>query len=103
MKEHIDLFDRSSMNIREVIEKGIRSKTLRENTAFSEAVKDIYWKLTLAEDKVMADFSIDGRKASEEIKRIANMRAVLADLVLILDGNILEGENAQHEQENIDE
>ena len=91
------------MNIQEVMDKGIRSKALRENIAFSEAVKDTYWKLTLAEDKVMADFSIDGRKASEEIKRIANMRAVLVDLVLTLDGNILAGENAQYNKENINE
>ena len=100
MKEHIDVFDRSAMNIQDVIDKGLRSKALRENPVFSEGVKDTYWKLTLAEDKVMADFTVDGRKASEEIKRIANMRAVLVDLILTLDGNIQEGENAQYSKEN---
>ncbi len=99
MKDKIDLFDRSGMHVQDVIDRGFKSKTLRENDVFAEAVKDVYWKLTLAEDKVMADFSIDGRKASEEVKRIAYMRASLADLILILDGNIQEGENEQYKGE----
>ena len=94
MKDFIDLFDRSNVSVQEVIDRGYNSRTLRDNPIFSDAVKDVYWKLTLAEDKVMADMTIDGRKAAEESKRIAKMRALLADIVLTLDGNILEGENA---------
>ena len=48
----------------------------------------------------MADMTIDGRKAAEESKRCAKMRALLTDIVLTLDGNILEGENAALELEN---
>ena len=96
MKNYIDLFDRSTKSVQEIIDQGYRSSTLRSNPIFSDAVKDVYWKLTLAEDKVMADMTIDGRKAAEESKRIAKMRALLADIVLTLDGNILEGENAAY-------
>ena len=100
-KDYIDAFDGDNANIQEVIDKGIRSKTLRENQAFSEAVREVYWKLTLAEDKVTADMSMDGRKAAEESKRIAKMRALLTDIVLTIDGNILEGENASFNKENL--
>lgn len=99
MKDYIDAFDGDKANVQEVITKGIRSKALRENPAFSEAVRDVYWKLTLAEDSVVADMTIDGRKAAEESKRCAKLRALLTDIVLILDGNILAGENAAYEME----
>ena len=100
-KDYIDAFDGNKEDIQEVINKGVRSKALRENPAFSEAVREVYWKLTLAEDKVTADFSIDGRKAAEESKRIAKMRALLTDIVLTIDGNILAGENASFNKETI--
>ena len=51
----------------------------------------------------MADMTLDGRKASEESKRCAKMRALLVDIVLTLDGAILEGENAVYEKENLNE
>ena len=86
-----------------MIDSGYRSKTLRQNVAFTEAVRNVYWKLTLAEDNVMADMTLDGRKASEESKRCAKMRALLVDIVLTLDGAILEGENAVYEKENLNE
>lgn len=100
MKERIGIFDDKDRNLQDIIDSGYTSKTLRENPAFSQAVKDVYWKLTLAEDKILADMSIDGRKAAEESKRCAKMRALLVDVVLTLDGNILEGENAAFELEN---
>ena len=100
MKEYIDIFDGKDKNLQDVIDDGFKSKALRENSIFSQAVKEVYWKLTLAEDKILADMSIDGRKAAEESKRCAKMRALLVDVVLTLDGNILEGENAAFELEN---
>ncbi len=87
------------MHPHEVIDRGYKSKTLRENPVFSEAVKDVYWKLTLAEDTIVADLNKDGREMAADMKRIAQMRALLADLILILDGNIQEGENEQYKGE----
>lgn len=100
MKEKIGIFDDSNRSLQDIMDDGFKSKTLRQNPIFAQSVKDVYWKLTLAEDKVLADMSIDGRKAAEESKRIAKMRALLVDIVLTLDGNILEGENAAFEMEN---
>ena len=103
IKEYIDSFDGNAANVQDVIDRGVRSKALRENPAFSEAVRDVYWELTLAEDKVMADMTIDGRKAAEESKRCAKMRSLITHVILVLDGKIQEGENAVYEMETTNE
>lgn len=100
MKEFINVFDGKSKTVQQILEDGMKSKTLRDNHIFDEAIRDVYWRLTLAEDLIVADMKHDDRTANAESKRIAKMRALLAEIVAILDGNILEAENAAFEQEN---
>ena len=100
MKDFINVFDGKTKTVQQILDDGMKSKILRDNPIFDEAIRDVYWRLTLAEDQIVADMREDDRKANTESKRIAKMRALLAEIVTVLDGNILEAENAAFEQEN---
>lgn len=106
MKEYIDIFDRKEWDdprsIQRVIDKGMQSRTLRDNPVFIDAVKEIYWGVTLIEDRVNGAEGMgqDGKQIAEVSKRIARTRALLVDIVKVLDSNIFEAENALSEREN---
>lgn len=100
--EHIELFD-GPKSVQDVLDAGVQSELLRGNAAFNGAVKRVYWKLTQMEDALVTDLSSnrDNREINEKIKRISNMRALLVDIVLELDGDILEANNVKLQQEEI--
>ena len=100
MDKYIELFDAKDKTLHDVLDEGFRSELLRNNTIFSDTVKKVYFKLTLAEDVAVSNLhGKDHREANEQIKRISGMRALLVDIVSELDGNILEAENAKLTQE----
>lgn len=91
MKEYIDLFDRKGLTVQDILDRGMQSQVLRDHRIFQDAVKSVYWELTLAEDKAIGD-ATDNDKL-KEAQRLAQMRALLAEVVLVLDNNIFEAEN----------
>lgn len=96
MDKYIEIFDAKGRTMQDILDDGYASETLRNNTIFSDTVKKVYWKLTLAEDVAVSNLhGKDHREANEQIKRISVMRALLVDIVSELDGNILEAENAK--------
>ena len=100
MDKYIEFFDAGDRTLQDILDDGLKSETLRRNTIFSEQVKKVYFKLTLAEDVAVSNLhGKDHREANEQIKRISVMRALLVDIVSELDGNILEAENAKLNQE----
>ena len=93
------MFDREIESLEEIIQKGVNSELLFDNPVFIDATKQLYWKLTLAEDKIIGDVKRDGRETAAESKRLAQLRALLVELVSILDNNILAKENALYNME----
>lgn len=99
MKEFITVFDGKTKTVQQILDDGMKSKVLRDNPIFNDAIRDVYWRLTLAEDLIVADMKHDDRSANAESKRIAKMRSLLAEIVTVLDGNIQEAENAKFNME----
>ena len=93
--DKIDIFDRKFKPVQEIIDDGVQSELLRNNDVFRQSVNTVYNTLVLSEDKIANDPTIDGRRASEMRKVYSLMRTLLTDIVLELDGNIQEAENAK--------
>lgn len=100
--KYIDIFDNKSRTLQDVLDEGVASKTLRENPVFQEVVKRVYFRLCLAQDSLVADLhGKEHREANEQLKHTAKMRSALLDIIVELDGNMLEAENARLAQEEV--
>ena len=85
-----------NINIEERIRLGLHSKTLNENPAFCEAIRQMYMQYSIAEDKVTMENNGD---AGKHRYHYSMMRTLLLDLVDQLDVLVQEAENLKYGQE----
>ena len=103
LKKYIDHMDRADSPLQDILDKGRDSKLLLENPAFKQAVRDVYWKLTLWEDEAIGDVMKDPTSSQQEARRLAEMRCLLTTLLQMLDQSIVEAENARVDPANAEQ
>ena len=92
---HIPVLD-GEKKLEDVIREGMYAQALRNNPAFESAVRELYYKYTLAEDNVTATNDGD---ADKNRYQYSMLRLLLTELVLQLDDMVQEKENAEYNNE----
>ena len=97
MKEPLYFLDKDDKTLGEIVREGIYSQTLLSNPAFESAVRDVYYYYVETEDLETASSTPESAAKREHysLRRLA-----LQDLIQMLDGKILAGENAQYTLDN---
>lgn len=85
--------------VHEILNDGRLASELRNHRIFQEAINEMYFDLTLEEDKITGNHEYDDRVASQERRKYSMLRTLLTELVFKLDGYILEASNEEYEQE----
>lgn len=86
--------DATPESIQDVMARATKSEELRNNPAFHYAINELYKNLTWQEDAFVSESATQGnRETNAQIKHFSMMRALLVDLVRLLDTFVDEGRN----------